>query len=471
MATYKITSGTASSPFILPSKIDSATTFEQSTAGADTLTVDADAFLISTGAYGALLGETKAGAWTVSIAGQIFGHNTGLSITATTGKVTVTADGSISSDEGGLSYSGNSFTLSNSGIISGGSFGPAVSFSALTSKIDNFGDMVGDVVNNAGASNDTFTNSGEISGSVLLSHGTNKVTNSGEIGGMVGLGDGADTVTNTGYIGNEVYLGSGINSLTNSKSASIGVDGNNLSINGGNLDDKISNDGTMGGTVYLQDGTNSLNNTGSVGGDNESNLSYIGGSGKDTVTNKGSMSGGIHVGTGSNSVDNTGHVGGFSGGGLSNVSVLSSSGPTVTTNTIKNSKTFDGGVVLESGTNSLTNSGFIGMDGGNQTSYLAFDGDDTVINSATGAMAGGVVVGKGNNSLNNAGEIGYDMEGWSYYAYDIGTDKVTNTKRLFGAVSLGDGSNSLTNSGSIGKAILSQVWSEPLGLDQRCASN
>ena len=32
----------------------------------------------------------------------------------------------------------------------------------MTSKIDNFGDMVGDVVNNAGASNDTFTNSGEI---------------------------------------------------------------------------------------------------------------------------------------------------------------------------------------------------------------------------------------------------------------------------------------------------------------------
>ncbi len=56
----------------LPSVFSStANAFQLDSAAADTLTVDDDAFLISTFGTGAYLQNT--GAWTVNVAGQIFG--------------------------------------------------------------------------------------------------------------------------------------------------------------------------------------------------------------------------------------------------------------------------------------------------------------------------------------------------------------------------------------------------------------
>ncbi len=155
MAIFKISSSgvAGSTPSVNSSSFDG---FDFDTIAADTLIVDADAYLISTTVdgvpqavgIGARLGNL-GGAWTATIAGQVFGSYTGMDIRSATATVTVTEDGTVrgGSDLGIDFIGGGSFTLTNKGTIIGG-FGTAILMSAATSSLTNSGDIFGGITQN-----------------------------------------------------------------------------------------------------------------------------------------------------------------------------------------------------------------------------------------------------------------------------------------------------------------------------------
>lgn len=173
--------------------------------GADSLTVDADAFLVAAGgfnAYGALLANT--GAWTVNVNGSIVSpYDAGLALSPGNpgvSTITVGAEGSIGGEYG--MFVNSAASVQNAGAISGTSGIAMYMTGAVAHAVTNTGTVEGGIYSasdQAGA--DTVTNSGTISGQVSLGGGSDAFTNvatvggalvSGTVAGSIDLGDGND---------------------------------------------------------------------------------------------------------------------------------------------------------------------------------------------------------------------------------------------------------------------------------------
>ena len=184
MATYKIT--TADSIFV---NFPGIYAFAQGTAGADSLTIDPGAFLIATGANAMSTQLAAAGPWKVAVNGTIYSQQShGIFLAGNTGKssITVGSEGSIrgvtailtddqltltnagviAGVDIGVSLQGSSFSLNNSGTISGTLFSVHDNENLSVDRITNTGTMIGSV--DLGDQNDTLTNQGSIVGSVLV---------------------------------------------------------------------------------------------------------------------------------------------------------------------------------------------------------------------------------------------------------------------------------------------------------------
>lgn len=335
-----------------------ADAFDSDSAAADTLTVEQSGFLYTAGAgkYGARLAAT--GAWKVTINGVITSKQfVGLALmeeNTASSSITIGTEGEVcgAPNSAGVLLA-SAATLTNSGAITGGT---------------------GILIFNTGAH--TITNKGQITaigGSMLAIRDVNgvsddSITNSGTIVGELLLGDGKNKVANTGVMG-DVTVGSGDDSVTNSKQMQA---------------------------VVLGDGVNTLTNSGVLEGD------VTGGAGADKITNSKDLVGNIDLGGGVNTFTNSGSVTG---------ALMASAG---STNTIVNSKLFNGSMLLNNGADKVTNSGTIGA----------------------------LLLGDGANTLSNTGSITLVTGG-------AGVDTITNNGTIVGIVDLGAGDDKYTGGAKV----------------------
>lgn len=420
--TFRISSSGAalSTPSVFTGNVNA---FESFTTLADTLIVDADAFLISANTFGIGAFLEHQGAWTVTVNGNLFGFD-GLFLEGgnlVTSAITVGAEGSIGGTNEVITAA-SSATIKNSGLIFGVHNGIDV-LNGATHSIMNAGVIQGDIEHairdQSAASNDTITNTGTIIGNVDLHNGNDSLTNSGILNGFVDLGEGtntltnsgditgvdahgisvlgrigADTVSNTKFIAGAILIGdvNGVDTFANTltNSGTIGKNVFDLSFGGGLGIDKVTNTGTMLGLLAMGNGANTLINSGRIGATTSDNLSYLGGIDADTVTNTGNLKGGINLNAGTNVLNNSGHI------GIETLNHTSYQGD-VGSDTVTNSGVMDAGVFLGAGVNGLTNSGSIGSDGTN--SVISGANVDTLVNSGT--ISGGVSLGDGNDVFTN----------------------------------------------------------------------
>lgn len=233
------------------------TGFYQDSPAADSLTVDIDAFIISTRTSAIELQNT--GGWTATINGTVMSTSSGDGIelsngAATSSKITIGAFGSVSGVNG-ISL-GSAASLTNKGVIDGDAYGVLVS-GAKTTTITNSGAIAGDaagirisgvgpvkitnsatgfidgILDTAAVAAMTITNSGKITGTLLLpSILTNSVSNSGNISTLE-FGEGKNVLTNSGSI-TEVNFGSnGTDIVTNSGKMSLNAF-DTIELKGGN---------------------------------------------------------------------------------------------------------------------------------------------------------------------------------------------------------------------------------------------
>lgn len=182
----------------------------------------------------------------------------------------------------------------NGGVLDG-----EVDLGSGNNTFANTGTITGGFV--SGDGDDAITNDGSIEGDASLGDGTNEFVNAGSIGGSVTGGNGSDAVTNGGTIGGDVDLGTGSNTFGNTGT----VMGNLVS---GNNDDQVTNAGTIEGDVILDLGSTEEVATVAFA----RSLSAIVGSppagGDDTFSNTGRVSGNVSTGAGSDEVSNTGTI-------------------------------------------------------------------------------------------------------------------------------------------------------------------
>ncbi len=187
---------------------------------------------------------------------------------------------------------------------------------------ENGGVLDGEV--DLGSGNNTFGNTGTITGGLASGDGDDAITNEGSIEGNAALGDGANTFDNSGTIGGSVTGGSESDTITNSGTIDGGVDlgtgantfGNTGTVTGdlvaGNDDDEVTNAGTIDGDVALDLGSP---------GDVEEDVERVAfarilselvaeppAGGDDTFSNTGTVSGNVSTGAGSDEVSNTGTI-------------------------------------------------------------------------------------------------------------------------------------------------------------------
>jgi len=420
---------------------DAGQAFNSDTLFADTLIVDAGAFLISEGlgATGAFLKFT--GAWTVTINGSIVStQQTGLSLDTgnpSVSTITIGADGEVSG-AGGMGI-GSSAIINNAGVIAAtDDFGVAIDLSGgAAHTIVNSGVISSHLraIRAIGASTDNVTNSGTLIGDIFLAGGGNKtlinsgqITGSGDVSGVILFVNGNDMLSNSGHIsGNVITLGEGTNKLTNS-----GVIELTSTIVGGSGNDTLSNSGGISSNIDLHGGTNKLTNTGTMTGDVTTDT------GNDNIVNKVTITGNLQLGDGANSVSNAGLIDGSINGGDG-------------TDTVVNTKSITKAVFLFGGNDQLTNSGTIGNNGiiGGVISIDAGDGNDLINNS--GQTTGSVHLGAGDDKLTNSGSIGTDNVGVSVYGGD-GSDSISNKGAITGDIDLTIGTiaDKLVNAGNIG---------------------
>lgn len=210
--------------------------FAADSAGPDSLTVDAGAFLVANRlGMGAYLEGT--GAWTASIAGAVVStYAEGMMVApgADGSRVTVSAEGSVSGAIGITLVSAG--TVENAGSIVGTTFYGIQVDKGASHTILNTGTIEAPIAigDSLGTAADSVTNSGTLAGGVSLSGGADTLTNSGTMTSYVGLGDGADVLTNfatrggttvNGSIGGIVDLGAGNDRFTGGANAERVQDG------------------------------------------------------------------------------------------------------------------------------------------------------------------------------------------------------------------------------------------------------
>lgn len=200
MTAYRITPATS-----VYTNVPGDDAFDSDGPGADSLTVDADAFLVAAGGFasdGARLANT--GAWTVNVNGSIASpYDAGLRLdpyNPGVSTITVGGEGSIGGKYG--MFVNSAANIQNAGTISGNSGYAMYLDGTGAHAITNTGIIEGGIYGaNDRPNTDSLTNSGTISGGVSLGAGGDTITNyatvggivvSGTVGGTIDLGDGND---------------------------------------------------------------------------------------------------------------------------------------------------------------------------------------------------------------------------------------------------------------------------------------
>ncbi|MGQ0674259.1 MAG: beta strand repeat-containing protein [Hyphomicrobium sp.] len=327
----------------------------------------------------------------------------------------------------GILISGASNTIINTGVITG-DFGIVAGADEANSggRITNSGTISGDVtaigtsdlweivntgtITGRGGSaaiivedNCVIDNGGVIRGGFGVQfNGSSRLINSGEIfssgsSRFAVFGDaGTQEVTNAGLIDGDVVLADGLDLVNNLEGGTIN---GTVSMGAGSspLFDFVTNRGTITQSVTFGDGTDFFTNfaTGNVG-------AVVMNGGNDSFDNTGRINSNVFLGTGSDTLTNAGFIGGDADLGTS-----------TTTDSVENSGTILGSVLMNSTTAStLINhgSGIIGAvnmgtgTGANTLQNLGLvrgnvqtgNGDDTVTN-IDGVIAGTVSLGSGND--------------------------------------------------------------------------
>jgi hypothetical protein len=213
----------------------------------------------------------------------------------------------------------------------------------------------------------------------------------------------------------------------------------------------LTNAGTIKGYVGVSienAGAHVIKNTGTIYATDAAIIDY-GGLSNDTVTNSGTIRGVVMLGGGNDVVTNSGLVSATNG---ASATIELGTGNDKLTNS--KSGSIGGNIDAGDGNDIVANSGFmqgsvelgIGDDkftnSGQTVSVHAGAGEDSVTNS--GYIYGLVDLGGGDfNSLVNSGLIDNEVRGGG------GNDKVINSGTIYGGVILGDGNNYLSNSGHI----------------------
>lgn len=286
MAIYQIT--TANSVL---TTADQQPAFRSDSPGADTLIVDAGAYLKATGAdsIAAYLNDTLA--WTVQINGLVHSEtDVGLYMeinNAPASSVSVGVGGEI---RGSIAACYNPMNLINAGFIYGIETG-VYATAAAAQTIRNAGTIYGGILSFAGSPfADTVTNTGFFEGDMQFDDGADLFINSNVIFDNVDMGMGDDAVTNAkgATISGDLALGGGHDRFTN-------IGGISGSAFAGEGNDTIVNKGHFAKDVFLGNGANSLTSSGFIGG------LVFGGTGSDIVKNSGTIAGVVDLGGGDDS--------------------------------------------------------------------------------------------------------------------------------------------------------------------------
>ena len=204
---------------------DLSAAFLSGTADADSLEIGAGAYLRSSGkdAAGVLLDNTLP--WTVQVDGEIqsqrydgmvlLGGTSGLS------KINVGSEGEIVGGVNGIQASGT-VAIKNNGTIQAFNGSAVFVSSEDGNKLVNKGLVSGEYSYRSYSpdSGDRVKNVGEMTGSISLNGGDDRLVNAGKIvGGLatgdLNLGDGDDTLINSGTISLEIMDGHGSETIQN----------------------------------------------------------------------------------------------------------------------------------------------------------------------------------------------------------------------------------------------------------------
>lgn len=422
--------------------------------------------------HGTIRGTVREGVYTATPAdatleientagAEIAGATSG--VRAETGGVALTNAGSIRGDgrgdgvsappDGGVSLSGTSSTITNSGEISGAQFG-VVTYPVYDPETDTLTGTIADT---------TIVNSGTITGEnddgIRLAGG-GTVTNSGTIQGQTqnafGGTDGVSIFAHNdqdlaGYTGTLINEEGGVISGIRSGAAlsSGGTVTNAGTITGegqgvfiqGNALDGVEREGQTG--TLTNSGT--ISGTGNFGGTGAGGMGVSFGSNLDTatLTNSGTITSAFAEGVSQGSLADltiTNEEGGVIEGGTSGIYGGSEGTMTiVNAGTIRGNGAYDGfdappdaGITIATATSSVTNSGTITGAGGGITSAYVYDeaiGDVVGLAVGTQVTNSGTIVGESNdgvrligggtvtNSGTIAGEGAPFADGVSMYAF------------------------------------------------------
>lgn len=296
-----------------------------------------------------------------------------------------------------------------------------------------------------------IANTGDIAGALKLGGGDNVVENRGKITGDLTAGDGLNTITigqGAAQTGN-ITLGNGANRIDSSGSItgniSAGDGGNGLIasatsfikglIGFGKGSDSVDNSGRIAGDIALGGGDNTLVNQAGA----KITGSVTAGGGANDINNRGTLEGSVTLGDGANKVANSGALTGniLLGNGNNAVGNKGSITGDIAlgggNNDLANFGTVTGRVTLGDGANLVGNAGIITGD------ITAGRGDNIIGNDAGAVVAGNVIAGSGGNIVANKGTLRGNI------ALGDGANRIGNAGSIAGNVTAGDGGNLLVN--------------------------
>ncbi|WDZ95034.1 autotransporter domain-containing protein [Herbaspirillum sp. WKF16] len=375
--------------------------------------------LIGTNSFGGFAGNGGIGAsvsgdsFTLTNAGNISGGNGG----------NITGGGFAGNGGDGVFVSGDSFTLTNTGNISGGNSGNVISPSAA-------GGTAGIGVSVSGNSF-TLTNTGNISGGNggRVDGGGSTTGGNGNIG--VSVSGNSFTLTNTGNISG----GNGGN-VTGPTSASggnggIGISGNGITLtNMGNISGGSGGSGGSsgasgsGGVAIVATGSSTIYNNGAIKGGGSANaITLSGGNNKVVLLSGGQFTGNVVSTSGSTAGGDTFALGGDSGSGSFSLADIGTkyqnfaklakegAGAWTLTGTGTSDWTAQGGTLVLADSMNLT--GTLAV----QSGAAVLANDATVIGAVTNAGSFGVNAGKTAtiDSYSGSGTVRIGVAGMTSY--------------------------------------------------------
>lgn len=321
-------------------------------------------------------------------------------------------------------------TIYNEGLIQGAGHGPEgvdpADAAAMNARI-----LGREAIDILGSFDDTITNKGTILGGVFTDDGADTLDNSGLMvakgGAAVNLGDGNDSFTNSGIVSGDVLLGRGddtINIVTGSTVSGI--------IDGGDGSDTINLSGTGNGTLGKATGVEKVDVQGGAwaidAGASYSNVAVESGAG---LVVRGAIAGGtvaqgaeLSVYGSASSVTVLGEQAVQTGGVVTDTTIGAGGEQRVINGAAANGTTIEGGTQHVYGTADDTTIDAAGLQHvhGSATDTIVNNGGEQNVYAA--ATATGTTVNAGGIQIDWGNAIATTIDGGSQYVYGTAADTV-----------------------------------------------